>query len=100
MKMASCRSCGNSLWNTTPYCPVCRTQQCGVRTNTHRENTDSSERDVSGLYLFLFGFLYLRYKGWHRAAIAHFLMCVFMMGTLWLALPFYAKRFVDYFEEL
>ncbi|SDB85810.1 hypothetical protein SAMN05421548_101365 [Paraburkholderia lycopersici] len=55
---------------------------------------------MSGLYLLLFGFFYLKYKGWHRAALAHFLMCFFMMGTMWLALPFYAKRFVDYFEEL
>lgn len=100
MKMASCRSCGNSIWNTTKQCPVCGTKQRGARANVRRENTAPNARDVSGLYLLLFGFFYLKYKGWHRAALAHFLMCFFMMGTMWLALPFFAKRFVDYFEEL
>lgn len=100
MKMVRCRSCGNSLWETTARCPVCNAKQVNVRANARTKNTDDNGRDVSGLYLFLFGFFYLYYKGWSKAASVHFLLCIFMMGTLWIAIPFRAKQFVDYCEDL
>ncbi|WP_183406083.1 hypothetical protein [Burkholderia pseudomallei] len=52
------------------------------------------------MLLFLFGFFYLYYKGWHKAALVHAFLCVCLMGTFWIAIPFYATKFVNFFEEL
>lgn len=56
--------------------------------------------NVSGLYLLLFGFFYLYYKGWRKAGAVHMFLCLFLMGTFWIAIPFYATRFVNTFEDL
>lgn len=57
-------------------------------------------RKPSGVLMFLFGFVYLYCKGWHKAAFVHFLMCFFMLGTFWIVIPFYATKFVNFFEDL
>jgi ABC-type multidrug transport system permease subunit len=97
--MRPCRSCGHSLWDTTARCPVCGVKQRNVRVN-RAIHADDSGREVSGVFLFLFGFFYLQYKGWYKAAIVHALLCFCLMGTFWFAIPFYAKKFVDSVEGL
>lgn len=100
MPMTRCRSCGNSLWDTTTLCTVCGVKQRNVRIDTSTNYADDSERQVSGVFLFLFGFFYLQYKGWYKAAIVHALLCFCLMGTFWIAIPFYAEKFVDFTEGL
>lgn len=100
MSPTRCSNCGNSLWAMTTYCPVCCTKQRGVRTSPKSNNADDTGRKVSGPFLFLFGFFYLYYKGWHKAALAHAVLCFCLMGTFWIAIPFYATKFVNFFEEL
>ncbi|MGF6761430.1 ABC-type multidrug transport system permease subunit [Paraburkholderia sp. GAS33] len=97
MPMRPCRSCGHSLWDTTTLCTVCGVKQRNVRVERTIRAGDSG-REVSGLFLFLFGFFYLQYKGWYKAAIVHALLCFCLMGTFWIAIPFYAKKFVDSVE--
>jgi predicted amidophosphoribosyltransferase len=91
--IACCRSCGKPFRQSLRKCPT-----CGVRSHTPHSN--EPERDVSGVFLFLFGFFYLQYKGWYKAAIIHALLCFCLMGTFWFAIPFYAKKFVDSAEGL
>ncbi|WP_431226620.1 hypothetical protein [Burkholderia contaminans] len=55
---------------------------------------------MSALFLFLFGFVYLYCKGWHKAALVHAVLCFCLMGTFWIAIPFYAMKFVNFCEEL
>ena len=97
MTSTRCRNCGNSLWATTTHCPVCYTKQRGVRVNPKPNN---GAREVSALFLLLFGFVYLYYKGWHKAALVHAVLCFCLMGTFWIAIPFYATNFVNFCEEL
>ncbi len=97
MTSTRCRNCGNSLWATTTHCPVCCTKQRGVRANPKPNN---GIREVSALFLFLFGFVYLYCKGWHKAALVHAVLCFCLMGTFWIAIPFYAMKFVNFCEEL
>lgn len=101
MSMTRCGNCGNSLWATTTHCPVCCMKQRGVRANPRSDNdVESGDQKVSGLLLFLYGFFYLYYKGWHKAALVHAFLCFCLMGTFWIAIPFYATKFVNFSEEL
>ncbi|KGW92065.1 hypothetical protein Y048_4554 [Burkholderia pseudomallei MSHR456] len=97
MSQTRCRNSGNSLWATTRYCPVSCIEQPGARTNS---KSNDGLREVSGLLLFLFGFVYLYYKGWYKSALVHALLCFSLMGTFWIAIPFYATKFVNFCEEL
>lgn len=72
-------------------------QARGVRA---RSKSNNGTREVSCPFLFFFGFFYLYYKGWHKAAIVHALLCFCLIGTFWIAIPFYATKFVNFFEDL
>jgi hypothetical protein len=86
------------MWDTTTLCSVCGVKQRNVRAR-RAIHADESEREVSGVFLFLFGFLYLQYKGWYKAAIVHALLCFCLIGAFWFAVPFYATKFVNFFED-
>jgi hypothetical protein len=75
-------------------------RQRTVHTDTRTNYVGHTNREVSGVFLFLFGFFYLQYKGWYKAAIVHALLCFCLMGTFWIAIPFYAEKFVDFTEGL
>lgn len=100
MQMTRCRSCRQSLWNTTTKCSVCGVRQRTVHTDRATSYAEYASREVSGVFLFLFGFFYLQYKGWYKAAIVHALLCFFLMDTFWITIPFYETKFVNFFEEL
>jgi hypothetical protein len=57
-------------------------------------------RKPSRILLLLFGFFYLQYKGWYKAALVHAILTFILMGTFWIVIPFYAMQFVNTFEDL
>jgi hypothetical protein len=91
MGMVFCRGCGKEIHETARSCPHCGAQQ---KTNSKGE----SDRDVSGVLLFLFGFLYLFFKGWFKAGLVYILIVCVSMGIGWFIMPFLAKKFVDAIE--
>lgn len=95
-----CRSCNKQIRTSIRKCPTYGVVQRPTHADEKTTHGDDSELKVSGIYLFLFGFFYLYYKGWFKAALVHALLCFCLMGTFWIAIPFYAKKFVDFFEGL
>jgi len=68
MGMVFCRGCGKEIHESARSCPHCGAQQ---KVNSKGE----SDREVSGVLLFLFGFLYLFFKGWFKAGLVYMLIC-------------------------
>ena len=105
MKMQSqattlCRSCGKQFRQSMRKCPTCGVRPHTAHANERSNYAEHGNREVSCVFLFLFGFFYLQYKGWYKAAIVHALLCFCLMGTFWIAIPFYATKFVNFFEDL
>jgi len=91
MGMVFCRGCGKEIHESARSCPHCGAQQ---KVNSKGE----SDREVSGVLLFLFGFLYLFFKGWFKAGLVYMLICFVSFGAAWLIMPLFAKKFVDSIE--
>jgi len=91
MSMVFCRGCGKEIHESARACPHCGAVQ-------KASGAKESDREVSGILMFLFGFLYLFVKGWFKAGIVYILICFISAGIGWFIMPFFAKKFVGWIE--
>ncbi len=90
MALVFCRECGKQISDLAASCPHCGAPQ--------KTEPPKIEREVSGLWTFLFGGFYFLFKGWFKAGIAALVISLFTGLIAWFIIPFSAKKFVDSFE--
>ena len=86
--MTKCIGCGKEIHETALSCPNCGAVKEVVK----------SAKEVSPVMTFFFGCIYFMVKGWYLAALVALILAVVTQGISWLVIPFFAKRFVDFFD--